>query len=670
MSSNRPKRGASVEAEVKIRELFRSTKSTSSKMDGKTTSNTVDENSTIDPNGIPTNNPPTAANTSTAASTANTLAAAAGTVTTSSNEPLVSSDKSIPKFETCSESDNTEVKVPEITPPEPPIIQQTGNSGGNAGYTWPTNNSLPTPNPISFESVFNMRLFDWRHYAEQQYRPEPRLEQDLVPVIEPTSETFEQQIRRTYEQEKGDSSESENEEVTHPLPPEWKNVYSLFRNSVTTMQQKRDNKIGELKIATSALGLAVNSHASSIDQIRSRISNNEQRIQANTEAIGELGRNNEQLATKMMQIAAHQGAAIADTQRRFIEGMQFVSSKFNQHDEILNEHDKVLLAVVEDSKRHATDIVTLKRGAGNGIPGSDVKSTPIDAEPFRKLGIVFNESERYHPQHFVKAFETNTNGVAMTESCKCNLFRTLIEIKAAKNWKQYLMTVDDYEKMVQEFFAEFWSEHQQREAVQHFRDDATVVDNVREMARYILKWLETLKYVTKMSDDERTEIAYGKIPPKYHSRFTQKDRSSLKKLIEKLTELQHLHEEKDQPKKIVVGKMEPQRNANERFTAKDYDKLKKPPYERVKTTKSYDTAKPNGDTKAFGGFKPFGEKKSSVEKKKFDVTKPKTTDVMSVEIPPSEQQPSTEASPELSPNTSAGSNDIESPQSGNEYGEE
>ncbi|KAL6958199.1 hypothetical protein U1Q18_047787, partial [Sarracenia purpurea var. burkii] len=444
---------------------------------------------------------------------------------------------------------------------------------------------------ISSETLPNLEAdanTQFSNFGKKEFEPQRSI---TAPKVEPRPK--EQRVRRTKEW--WSDTEEEKALPSHPMHDS-KKIYAktkaAFRNHDARIEQTIED--------VSKLTLTVDKHADLFNDMAARREELSKRVHDNSESIRGLTEHSVRFSENMSRVTAAHGTAITGLQQRFVKGMTHMKQRLDKHEEVLYQHDKAVLLLYTDVKGTAKALDEMRTSHTGAVSTQIVKvpSRTFDTNTFKNLGIVFTEKDRHHPHQFVHAFENNIDDNEVDPIHKCNLFRSLINIQDAENWKRYNLSITNYAALREEFLYEFWSDEQQEEALEAFLEDTTRNGNTREMARYMLRWIETLRHVKRLKEQDIVDKMIEKIPDDAIKIIPMKDRRTLDRMIGRLKELQRSYKEEKKPKKFQISSTKSSKNVNEQKS-----------YEPKTERKSYEPRKPTDGSKT-----PLGQRKSYFKK--------------------------------------------------------
>lgn len=446
-----------------------------------------------------------------------------------------------------------------------------------------------------------------------------------------------------------------------PPKPEEKNVSKSFIKRFEKKLKIHDEKINKfaesvvyIKQNVYHVNQRVNEQSEAVGEVKARVSKVERVVASGVKGVKSLQQDVARIDNEAAKFRQQIGDEFVEIGQQFKNTIKVAAVKIRKNEEAINEHAEVIYDLAKHKEHIDNEVEAIKnRPIPTGGYYQKVKTMPATVEALKHMGVVFNDNEIYHPHFFVETFEANLQSVKIDEVLKCNLFRSLIEVNGAKNWKDHMKKKTKYSDLKAAFFIEFWSKSRQKRALQHYIDESPKVENMRERVRQILKWVDTLRHIEKMDEAEIIEIVFEKLPTTYQIRITHEERESLELLIQKLEKLEITDEDNEKPKKYIIGRSDQRSMNDSRFMYKDYESKSK----RLIPRKNEEVKK--GDYIHKPTFKYDPAKKTKTHDLKV-ITSENRAD-QSVSEKSQEQSPETPETPLKK---------SESPKSGNEKGEE
>ncbi|KAL6953127.1 hypothetical protein U1Q18_048437 [Sarracenia purpurea var. burkii] len=351
----------------------------------------------------------------------------------------------------------------------------------------------------------------------------------------------------------GKLDESDSEEPTR-VPPELKEVHDRVQRSLET----RDALSSDMFEAIQTLGMVTVGQRHAIQQLHAETSASNSKVDDRLNELKKVNEmfteelKNQELITKGFYEHLIETRNTGDKYFRENEAkFETLSQAIVSNDQALVGNANLIQVLQKTTDSCVTRIAKLEKSGGG--PGTQSKSLPFSVDTFRNVGIEFTESERCHPHYFLENFENYLKDQQVDEASMCSLFRGLIRTTDSKNWKEYTRSVTNFRALAKDFLQEFWSTQKQRKALLVFQEDTPRVNNLREMARCLLKWTTTLSNIKSLETSEMIASIIGKVPNEHISRFTDEEREDLPSLVERLESLQQSHEDEIPIAKFIIG---------------------------------------------------------------------------------------------------------------------
>lgn len=344
---------------------------------------------------------------------------------------------------------------------------------------------------------------------------------------------------------------------THPMNVP-ANIYRRTKSSF----KNHDDRIKENREDINELSNAIVSYPNAIEALRVRQAELEKRVHESTFAVNTQVESNKRLASTVKQITTRQRKAITDLQDKFVKGMKHNKKRLDQHEETLSLNSAAILDLNSD--------VEILKKANTSTQIVTVVPRTLDTKMLKDMGIVFTDKELHHPYHFIHAFEANIDDTKIDPTTKCNLFRSLISVKGAEQWKQHNIRLQEYDELLAAFTAEFWSVDQQEAVLDYFLEDKADFNSTRELARYLLRWTETLDNMSNLDKQDIINHIVDKIAENKHRIVPPECRSSVKKLTSRLNEVQRTYRDTKKAKKLTVNVNKRLSSNEQKFTRYDY----------------------------------------------------------------------------------------------------
>ncbi|KAL6960026.1 hypothetical protein U1Q18_051653 [Sarracenia purpurea var. burkii] len=246
-----------------------------------------------------------------------------------------------------------------------------------------------------------------------------------------------------------------------------------------------------------------------------------------------------QIATQVVPQISTNKNDITDIKKNLEQVTEWTRSEFTQAKQAVGNVNTVvqeLAGQVQELHTKLTSYNTTGTGTNTAHRGTlhcVLKQTSqITGSAMQNSGIVYTDSNRFHPHRFIKYFETYIGDTRIEEPHKCNVFRGLVLTKNSTDWREQMMEITNYEQLKKEFLEEFWDDNDQLNAFSAFKNDKMKDKKPREMAREFLKWHETLQTSEIREDLEdvvEVELAGSKKAKKSEEALKELERRNLQK---------------------------------------------------------------------------------------------------------------------------------------------
>ncbi|KAL6957719.1 hypothetical protein U1Q18_051396 [Sarracenia purpurea var. burkii] len=232
-------------------------------------------------------------------------------------------------------------------------------------------------------------------------------------------------------------SKKTKKEKPNPPKPEEQIVFEWFEKKLEKKFEKtiksQDEKIDIVAKDIRYVNMKVDQQSAAIGNIQARVEQTERATSTGVDAVKNLKQATERNDANINQLRHQVGTEFVQFNQQVKNTVEIVANKLQEHDDDIKDNEKAIYQLIQKSKGIERDVEVLKvqpnQGGGRY---TKIKTMPITTDNFKHMGIVFDEQEKYHPHFFVETFEANVKNDQIDEIFKCNLFRSLIEVKGAK----------------------------------------------------------------------------------------------------------------------------------------------------------------------------------------------------------------------------------------------
>ncbi|KAL6998667.1 hypothetical protein U1Q18_048295 [Sarracenia purpurea var. burkii] len=337
------------------------------------------------------------------------------------------------------------------------------------------------------------------------------------------------------------------------LDPDTKMTFETYRQQMDKSLKMRDERNIRLARSVSMIADSTRIHEEGIEYLKMHLLGTDEQINQNTVSIAGLEEKTEVIKVDVANFHEQYERESKDFRQRVTKSMVSTAMHLKTHDEQIATHSNIISGLVLNTEQLTGKFDQLQTNSNvTCAQGKRVKSVRINTESFKALGIVYDESERFHPHSFIQAFEGQLRGIAIEEAYKCNLFISLVQTKGARSWvKHQRNTVKSFNVLVQRFYREFWSRSSQERAWIHFNNELVYVESNRDMLRTIVRWIGTLRLLERYTQKEIMIAIRGKLPSEYASKISTRDCKTYDILIKKLEKLEEHEDTIIKPKKMM-----------------------------------------------------------------------------------------------------------------------
>lgn len=212
----------------------------------------------------------------------------------------------------------------------------------------------------------------------------------------------------------------------------------------------------------------------------------------------------------------------------------------HESDENQRKHSEARAAVGILARKIDTIEKTSKARPTGPAAYVKTKSLPLNADVMKSNDVVFNHSNKYHPHLFIALFENYIDGISIEDGQKCTLFRSVIDMN--DDWKTSQIGVRNYDELKENFLDEYWSKEEQTQAYTYFERRVKSASSTRALARLYQKWLQTLKHINKLDEEDIMTMMYEKLPYHLQNKITTEDQKSLEAFGKRIKEFTKVRE--------------------------------------------------------------------------------------------------------------------------------
>ncbi|KAL6960102.1 hypothetical protein U1Q18_049121 [Sarracenia purpurea var. burkii] len=202
----------------------------------------------------------------------------------------------------------------------------------------------------------------------------------------------------------------------------------------------------------------------------------------------------------------------------------------------------------------------------------------------KNSGIVYTDSNRFHPHRFIKYFETYIGDTRIEEPHKCNVFRGLVLTKNSTDWREQMMEITNYEQLKKEFLEEFWDDNDQLNAFSAFKNDKMKDKKPREMAREFLKWHETLQTSEVITQRQIVKAMYSKLTQELKLRVTDEEQENMQLFIARIKKFTKTREDLEDVVEVELAGSKKAKKSEEALKELERRNLQKATYNSFQQT--------------------------------------------------------------------------------------